>query len=834
MDPAVAVKYGKLVQCAYEMYDLHPTELNPPPGPSFPKDEYLLGWTIQMTDFFWSSNKREFYGFMAQSKSDPNEIVIALRGTRTWREWWDDLHFIEKVPCHFCGSAGRVAQGFMEIYKTLGAMPSAGESGPKPLREVLFDLASPPPALKLILAGHSLGGALVTLLALDWRCKDEANPTIYTFASPRVGDVQFATKFDTMISTSYRTWNYRDEITYLPPEIIGYKHVSGPGYMIDSYGQVRDIPTCNHYLNSYLYVLSNHQVPLDKDCKPWRRGKKKAEERPTATKSTSRRSTPSRKAGQYSGCRGNSVISAVVTLVVALLAAVAPWLVLAATRTMTGGGGCVEGAGWTTTGCWQESVVPTTGDDVVMNGAGLSAETNYNLGSGVQLHSITLMRANNNVNITGGPIVLQSGGFITDGFCNGGTNIFPGVTLNGPATFTRDGCTFGMNPSTLSINGAVTGTGPLTLVNNLGNDNLRLTVASAYTGATTVNGTARVRFDVNGAVPTGSALTVNGSALFMTSSTIGSLAGGGTVFMDGNNTLTAGGDDTSTTFSGVYQNSGGSAALTKTGTGTLTLSGANTYTGATTVNVGTLAVNGSLVSPVTVQSGGTLGGTGTITNTVTVQSGGTLSPGTSPGIIDTGDLTLDSGSTLTIEMNGPTVGTQYDQVNVTGTVDLGGATLNVVLGFIPSGGQVFTIINNDGVDPVMGTFAGLPEGATVTKGGSRFRISYVGGTGNDVTLTLVQSPTFFTLQGNGLCLTLDLVARQYKFKTPRGTFTGQLLFGQRGNLLSFRNGPAEGRLLRGWINLSTGTASAALVFPLSSGGGRFIINDNIANNAPCL
>jgi len=202
----------------------------------------------------------------------------------------------------------------------------------------------------------------------------------------------------------------------------------------------------------------------------------------------------------------------------------------------------------------------------------------------------------------------------------------------------------------------------------------------------------------------------------------------------GSATLTTGNDNTSTTFSGAMSGSGG---LTKSGSGTLTLSGANTYTGATTVNAGTLAVTGSLVSPTTVNSGGTLAGTGTISNTVTVNNGGTLSPGTSPGIINTGNLTLTSGSTLTIELNGPTVGAQYDQVNGTGTVALGNATLNLVLGFAPSTGQVFTIINNDLVDPVMGTFNGLAEGSIVTSGSQQFRISYVGGTGNDVTLTAV-------------------------------------------------------------------------------------------------
>ena len=72
-----------------------------------------------------------------------------------------------------------------------------------------------------------------------------------------------------------------------------------------------------------------------------------------------------------------------------------------------------------------------------------------------------------------------------------------------------------------------------------------------------------------------------------------------------------------------------------------------------------------------------------------MQSGGTLSPGDSPGITNTANVTLNSGATLTIEVNGPTVGTEYDQLNVTGTVALGGATLDVVVGGPLSIGQVF-------------------------------------------------------------------------------------------------------------------------------------------------
>src|SRR5439155_11612812 len=73
---------------------------------------------------------------------------------------------------------------------------------------------------------------------------------------------------------------------------------------------------------------------------------------------------------------------------------------------------------------------------------------------------------------------------------------------------------------------------------------------------------------------------------------------------------------------------------------------------------------------------------------------------------------------------------------VTGTVDLTGADLSGTMGFAAAVGATFTIINNDGSDAIVGTLAGLPEGATVTLSGQSFTISYVGGTGNDVVLTL--------------------------------------------------------------------------------------------------
>ncbi len=186
--------------------------------------------------------------------------------------------------------------------------------------------------------------------------------------------------------------------------------------------------------------------------------------------------------------------------------------------------------------------------------------------------------------------------------------------------------------------------------------------------------------------------------------------------------------------------SSGDPVVDKAGSGTLTLSGISTYTVDTHVLAGTLVVNGTIVSAVSVDSGATLGGTGTINADVSVN--GTLAAGQSPGVLHTGNLLLNGGATFAVEMGGTVVG-DYDQIDVAGTVTVGGAlSLSLVNSFSPTSSASFIIIDNDGTtDLVTGTFTSLAEGATVSAGGVNFKISYVGGDGNDVALTFTGTPT---------------------------------------------------------------------------------------------
>jgi len=233
---------------------------------------------------------------------------------------------------------------------------------------------------------------------------------------------------------------------------------------------------------------------------------------------------------------------------------------------------------------------------------------------------------------------------------------------------------------------------------------------------------------------------------------VGSIEGTGAVFL-GANILTAGGNKLSTTFSGVMQdggrNGGTGGSFTKIGKGKLTFTTANTYTGGTTLSAGTLLVKnktGSGTGTDAVQvNRGTLSGTGMISGAVTVgtgtSSGAILLAGnsaTSPGILTINNtLTFNSLSTYQCVLNrtkgkastltalGVTINS-----NVPFTfVDVGTGTLTV--------GTIFTVVNNTSANPIFGTFSNLSDGSVFTSNGNNFQVSYTGGTGNDLTLTVV-------------------------------------------------------------------------------------------------
>ncbi|WP_178119528.1 Ig-like domain-containing protein [Pseudomonas sp. SCB32] len=310
----------------------------------------------------------------------------------------------------------------------------------------------------------------------------------------------------------------------------------------------------------------------------------------------------------------------------------------------------------------------------------------------------------------------------------------------------------GVNGASSNFSGSITGSGALV---QDGTGTLTLSGANSSQGWATRVYDGTLAIANAGNIGTG-AIELNGGTLSISNdmtlaNTITLSGAGGTLSVAAGKAV------------GLSASNTGTGGLTKAGSGTLTLSGSNNYLGTTTVSAGTLSVTGSTASATTVASGATLAGSGTLGGNVTVQGGGTLSPGIGGVNNGVGTLTLNgnlqmnAGSTLALDINGTTAGTGYDQLLVNGAVDVTGATLAATHGYVPDSGDSYNVIVNDGADAVTGSFSGLGEGAVLTAGGdgTPLTVSYLGGTGNDITLTapINAAPVLGNLGGDSVTFT---------------------------------------------------------------------------------
>jgi autotransporter-associated beta strand protein len=282
--------------------------------------------------------------------------------------------------------------------------------------------------------------------------------------------------------------------------------------------------------------------------------------------------------------------------------------------------------------------------------------------------------------------IVTNNGASTSG-AGGGRTIFFSASTAGNAIITNNGAT---------VSGA--GGGLTRFIGSSTAANATLIANSGIGGGqggtiifedTSTGGTSRVEVFGNGN------LDISAHDAFP-GMTIGSIEGDGEVFLGANN-LSVGSNNLSSSFSGVIQdggqNGGTGSSLTKIGSGTLILSGANTYTGTTNVNGGVLKVDGSITSNTFVNHGGTLAGTGTINGNVTNHRG-TVSPGDAPGTLTiNGTYTQAQFAALMIQIAGTNTG-DFSVLNVLGNANLSGFLDPVLLnGFVPTIGDSFTFLN---------------------------------------------------------------------------------------------------------------------------------------------
>ena len=234
-----------------------------------------------MRDFVFELGNLTFYGLIAHSP-DGSDVILAIRGTETAEEWWDDI--ISLYPTTWMGP-GKIGYGFGTIYQTLtvvpyGAMAPAPAPGPMqsalpppPFAKQVADLvaripragaslqgralapAAPPP---VNVVGHSLGSALATLYVVENVALDQATvPLLCTFASPEVGDFDFVAGFAALPNLeSWRIVNLLDVVPHL--QIADCVQVQTP-YIYNSGFETLPTPTCWHSLATYLHLLDPSQ-----------------------------------------------------------------------------------------------------------------------------------------------------------------------------------------------------------------------------------------------------------------------------------------------------------------------------------------------------------------------------------------------------------------------------------------------------------------------------------------------------------------------------------------------------------------------------------------------
>lgn len=172
-----------------------------------------------------------YRGFVMESAS---AVVVALRGTKNIFDLFTDFNW-SQISYPYFPEAGSAHRGFIELYeRTLR-------------RQLLAAIKRLSPRKRLVLSGHSLGGALATLAAPDLARRTRFRPPhVYTYGSPKVGNAEFAAAYDRVVGHSMRIINRNDLVALFPPSEGG-----------DLY-----VPVGKRLAVSFLYAnpLNNHDI----------------------------------------------------------------------------------------------------------------------------------------------------------------------------------------------------------------------------------------------------------------------------------------------------------------------------------------------------------------------------------------------------------------------------------------------------------------------------------------------------------------------------------------------------------------------------------------------
>ncbi len=239
----------------------------PPPFPLGLPAGYTIVALAQAVDDFWGYTNPQYYGIVAVTAG---QIVVAIRGTGDITEWLIDFEFPFSTFQQI-GGAGSVEYGFYSVFSTMAFVDPNGN--PFNLTAYLINALASNPETEIVIEGHSLGGAIVSMLALVTVYENAAlrnATTVYTFASPAPGDGNFAGFYNNNGPQTWRIWNPWDLVTSTPPALVGYVQVAGGGVKLaPTIGQLEQYDflsiDCNHSLLTYQWLLDS-SFPLLPSC----------------------------------------------------------------------------------------------------------------------------------------------------------------------------------------------------------------------------------------------------------------------------------------------------------------------------------------------------------------------------------------------------------------------------------------------------------------------------------------------------------------------------------------------------------------------------------------
>lgn len=243
------VEAAKLVCASYRMFDDDHHELFYPELDASVSDDWQLIGHLTALDALLNAQaigigERVWFGFVAQSRHDPSEYAVVIRGTQTGLEWLID-------------SEGTI--GFASIYDSmrlgLGNLHAASD---------IADAISAPATVTVV--GHSLGAALATYLTADLVTHVELGTHVkgIFLASPKPGDADFARKFDAVVGQdNYDSFAYLlDLVPHAPPSILGFRQL--PKHTLlrpeESAAKIPFDLHLNHAADSYLALLQTRSI----------------------------------------------------------------------------------------------------------------------------------------------------------------------------------------------------------------------------------------------------------------------------------------------------------------------------------------------------------------------------------------------------------------------------------------------------------------------------------------------------------------------------------------------------------------------------------------------